>query len=407
MTQPEINIGLIGHVDHGKTTLTKALTGKWTDTHSEEVKRGISIKLGYADAPFYKCPSCPDSEAYTTEKLCPNCGAETELQRKVSFVDAPGHETLMATMLSGAAIMDGALLIIAANETCPQPQTIEHLMALEIIGTKNIIIVQNKVDLVTEQEALENYRQIKKFVSGTCAADAPVIPISAHHKSNIDKVILAIEKYIPTPKREESDAPLMYIARSFDINKPGISPHGLQGGVLGGTLVKGKLNVGDEIEIRPGRRIEHSGRTEWKPVYTKIKGLFAGSEKIKELQPGGLAAISTFLDPYVTKSDSLTGSVIGHKGKVPEPVSEIRIKATILDRVVEKNAASTSKVLIQNEPLMLSVATATTVGVVKVEKGGISRLFLKLPVCAVPGQRIALSRRIGGRWTLIGFGIIQ
>ena len=113
--QPEINIGMIGHVDHGKTTLTKALSGEWTDRHSEELKRGISIRLGYADVAFYKCPECQGPAAYGTSKKCKNCGAEAEFLRAVSFVDAPGHETLMATMLSGAALMDGALRLVAAN----------------------------------------------------------------------------------------------------------------------------------------------------------------------------------------------------------------------------------------------------------------------------------------------------
>ena len=146
--QPEINIGMIGHVDHGKTTLTQRLTGKWADEHSEELKRGISIKLGYADAAFYKCPKCKDPACYCVKNKCPKCGSTAELLRVVSFVDAPGHETLMAIMLSGAAIMDGAVLVIAANELCPQPQTREHLAALDISGIKNIVIVQNKIDLV-------------------------------------------------------------------------------------------------------------------------------------------------------------------------------------------------------------------------------------------------------------------
>ena len=176
-SQPEVNIGMIGHVDHGKTTLTKAITGEWTDRHSEELKRGISIKLGYADVCFYKCPKCDGSQSYTTKKKCPHCDSKPELIRCGSFVDAPGHETLMATMLSGAAIMNGALLLIAANEKCPQPQTKEHLMALAISDVRNIIIVQNKIDIVTEEEALENYGQIKEFISGTVAEGAPIIPI--------------------------------------------------------------------------------------------------------------------------------------------------------------------------------------------------------------------------------------
>src|SRR3989344_4742277 len=132
-TRKRINVGLVGHVDHGKTTLTERLSGKWTDTHSEEIKRGITIRLGYADCSFYYDEK---NKSYTVEP------DGNKFVRKISFIDAPGHETLMATMLSGAAIMDGALLLVAANEKCPQPQTREHLMALEIIGVKNIVIVQ-------------------------------------------------------------------------------------------------------------------------------------------------------------------------------------------------------------------------------------------------------------------------
>ncbi|RLF44048.1 MAG: translation initiation factor IF-2 subunit gamma, partial [Thermoplasmata archaeon] len=204
MSQPEVNIGMVGHVDHGKTTLTQALTGKWTDEHSEELKRGISIKLGYADATFYKCSECPEPLCYSTKPVCPHCGSQTEILRKVSFVDAPGHETLMAVVISGAAIMDGALLLIAANEPCPQPQTEEHLMALDIVGAKNIVIVQNKIDLVSKEEAIKNYEQILDFIEGTCAENSPIIPISAHHEVNLDTLIMAIEEYIPTPKRDRS-----------------------------------------------------------------------------------------------------------------------------------------------------------------------------------------------------------
>src|SRR3989338_7865733 len=164
--QPAINIGMVGHVDHGKTTLLERLSGKWTDTHSEELKRGITIRLGYADIIFRKCEKCEGDKKYTAKEECPACGSKTAAVRKVSFVDAPGHESLMATMLAGATIMDGALLLVAANEECPQPQTREHLMALEILGIKSLVIVQNKIDLVDEEKALKNYEQIKNFVKG-------------------------------------------------------------------------------------------------------------------------------------------------------------------------------------------------------------------------------------------------
>jgi len=131
---PSVNIGVVGHVDHGKTTLVNALTGTWPDRHSEEVKRGISIRLGYADATFYRCEKCEGTDAFSTSPDCPVCGGKGTPFRSISFVDAPGHETLMATMLSGSALMDGAMLVIAASEKCPQPQTKEHLMALELVG---------------------------------------------------------------------------------------------------------------------------------------------------------------------------------------------------------------------------------------------------------------------------------
>ena len=184
--QPCVNIGTAGHVDHGKTTLIQALTGVWTSAHSEELKRGITIRVGYADAAFYKCKSCEAPLGYSVTPKCNNCGKESELSRVVSFVDSPGHESLMANMLSGSALIDGAMLLVAANEKVPQPQTKEHLLALQTLGIKQVVIVQNKVDLISYEQAMENYADIVKFVKGTSAAKAPIIPISAQSKLNID-----------------------------------------------------------------------------------------------------------------------------------------------------------------------------------------------------------------------------
>jgi len=207
--QPEVNIGATGHVDHGKTTLVEGITDVWTSTHSEELKRGITIKIGYADAPFYKCDSCASPGNHSTSKKCPNCGKEGELLRVVSFVDAPGHESLMANTLSGAAIMDGSVLTIAANEKVPQPQTREHLLALQMLGMKNIVIAHNKIDLVNDDQALSTYKNIEDLVKGSIGSQAPIIPISAQRKLNIDALIEAIEKNIPTPKRDSKASPLM------------------------------------------------------------------------------------------------------------------------------------------------------------------------------------------------------
>lgn len=402
--QPEVNIGMIGHVDHGKTTLTRALSEEWTDRHSEEIKRGISIRLGYADTAFYRCPKC---NKYTTKDHCPECGEDAEFLRAISFVDAPGHETLMATMLSGAAMMQGALLLVAANEHCPQPQTKEHLMALSIIGVDRIIIVQNKIDLVTKEEALENYREIKRFVKGTIAENAPIIPVSAHHDVNIDKLIEAIEKHIPTPPMDKDKPPLMYVARSFDINTPGSSPESLKGGVLGGSLIQGTLRVGDEIEVLPGRKAEVGGKTTWEKISTTVQSLHTGNTNLEEARPGGLIAIGTKLDPALTKSDGLTGRVVGKPGTLPPVLHKFVMTTTLLERVVGAAEDLTVENIKTNEPLMLSIGTATTVGVVTSARGNQSEVALKIPVCALKEQRVAISRRISGKWRLIGYGIIQ
>ena len=406
--QPEVNIGMIGHVDHGKTTLTRALSGEWADRHSEEVKRGISIRLGYADVAFYKCPNCEGAAAYSTDKKCPCCGADTEFLRAVSFVDAPGHETLMATMLSGAALMDGAILLVAANEKCPQPQTKEHLMALSIIGIEKIIIVQNKIDIVTREQAVENFKQIKEFVKGTIAEDAPIVPISANSGVNIDMLIKTIEDYIISSVKRDVDAPaLMHVARSFDINSPGTSPKDLKGGVLGGSLIQGTLKVGDEIEIVPGIRTEVGGKTVWQRLTTKVTSLFAGSKSVKSIGPGGLISIGTSLDPSITNSDGLTGRMVGIPGQVPEVAHDFTMKTVLLDRVVGSSSDLEVDEIKSNEMLMLSIGTATTVGVVKNGKSGKIQVALKIPVCIVKGQRVAISRRISNKWRLIGYGIIE
>ena len=405
--QPEINIGMIGHVDHGKTTLTQRLTGKWTDEHSEELKRGISIKLGYADAALYKCPTCDEPKCYCTAKKCPSCDSTTELLRVVSFVDAPGHETLMAIMLSGAAIMDGAVLVIAANEVCPQPQTREHLTALDIAGINNIVIVQNKIDLVSEKNAVKNYEQILSFTKGTCAEGAPIIPVSAHQDFNIDVLIKAMQDCIPTPEHDLNKSPLMYTARSFDINKPGARPNELKGGVIGGSLIQGVLKVGEEIEAAPGRKIEIEGKQTSESITTKVYSLFTGGKSVKEATPGGLIAIGTYLDPARTKSDSFAGKVIGKVGNLPETMNKFALKINLLKRVVGTIEEKNVEPIKTNEPLMLTIGTATTVGIVSEFHGEKIGVKLKLPVCANEGQRIAISRRVDGRWHLIGYGEIE
>ncbi|WP_178918054.1 translation initiation factor IF-2 subunit gamma [Natronomonas gomsonensis] len=401
--QPEVNIGLVGHVDHGKTTLVQALSGEWTDQHSEEMKRGISIRLGYADATFRHCPDLDEPERYTVEEECPD-GSPSEHLRTVSFVDAPGHETLMATMLSGASIMDGAVLVVGANEPVPQAQTEEHLMALDIIGIENIVIAQNKIDLVDREQALRNYEQIEEFVEGTVAEDAPIVPISAQQNVNMDLLIQTVEETIPTPERDPDADARLQVARSFDINRPGTTWEDLTGGVLGGSLTQGQLEVDDEIEIKPGREIEEGGQSEYHPVETTVRSLQAGGEFVDEVSPGGLLGVGTGLDPSLTKGDALAGQVAGPPGSLPPTHEAFTMDVELFDRIVGEGDVEE---ISTGEPLMMTIGTATTVGAVTSARDGECEVNLKRPVCAAEGAKIAINRRVGARWRLIGVGTLR
>ncbi len=389
---PEINVGVVGHIDHGKTTLLSRLTGKFTDTHSEELKRGITIKLGYADTTI----SQDDKDFNTSGKGKP--------VRYVSFIDAPGHEMLMATMLSGAAIIDAAILVIAANEGI-KPQTREHFMALQAKGIKNIIIVQNKIDLVSKEQAIKNHKEIKDFLKGSLVEDAPIIPISAQQGINIDKLLEELCK-LKIPEKEINTVPIFLIARSFDINKPGTKIKDLRGGTLGGILKKGKLKVGDEIEIKPGISIKKANQQSYKTLITKILSLRKGKNNVNEIFPGASISIETTLDPFLTKTDSLTGCVASLKDKLPEITDTLKIKVKLFKEVLGISEHKNVEPIKTKEMLMLNVNTIITVGVVeKISKDEI-QLSLNIPIIALENDNAGIARNIDGHWRLIGFGEI-
>lgn len=398
---PEMNIGLIGHVDHGKTTLTSALSGKWTDTHSEELKRGITIKLGYADITIRK-----DSKGNLTTSEKDDKGKENKIIRRVSLIDAPGHETLMAVMISGAAIMNGAILMVAANEKCPQPQTREHLTVLKILGIKNIIVVQNKVDLISEKDAKKNYSQIKKFVKDTLGFEVPVIPLSAQKGANIDILLEAIQEFMPTSKVKYGDNSEFIVARSFDINKPGTEIKNLSGGILGGTITSGKLKVGQEIEISPGFKSDRKGVSTWTPVKTKIKNIISGGTSVKDKGPGGSIAIETELDPSQTRTDSLVGNIISAVGKSPNILTNLNLDIRLFDKVLGAKEDLEITPIKANEILVMNIGTATTWGSV-IQPGKRITINLKKAISARKGSKVSISRKFDSRWHLIGYGEIK
>lgn len=303
--------------------------------------------------------------------------------------------------------MDGALLLVAANEECPQPQTKEHLMALEIEDIKHIVIIQNKIDLVTKEDALKNYKQIKEFIKGTVAEKAPIIPVSAKYEVNTSYIIEAIEEVIKIPERDETKDPIMLVARSFDVNKPGSEIKKLVGGILGGSLKHGKLRTGDRVEISPGRLVQEKGAEKYINLKTKIEGLRTGGEIVDEVLPGGSIALLTKLDPAIVKGDQLSGTIIGLEGKMPPLWNELKLEPHLLKHVIGSKEEIKVEPIKKGEPLMLNVNSATTAGIVtNLEKNKV-HIKLKRSICADEGSKVAISRRIGTRWRLVGWAFIK
>lgn len=422
--QATINFGTIGHVAHGKSTIVRAVSGVQTVRFKHEKERNITIKLGYANAKIYKCsnPECPEPECYKSygsskedDPPCPRpgCGHKMNLLRHVSFVDCPGHDILMATMLNGAAVMDAALLLIAGNEPCPQPQTSEHLAAVEIMRLQHIIILQNKVELIKESQAQQQQEEIRAFVAGTAADKAPIIPVSAVLKFNIDILCQYICTLVPVPVRDFTSPPQMIIIRSFDVNKPGEEASNLQGGVAGGSISQGVLKVGDDIEVRPGIISKDSaGNIQCRPIVSTIMSMFAEENPLKYAVPGGLIGVGTNIDPTLTRADRLVGQVLGHPGNLPDCFGEMEVSYYLLRRLLgvrsqEGDKSTKVSKLKKGEFLMVNIASTSVGARVAGLKPEMAKLELTGPVCTRVGDKIALSRRVDKHWRLIGWGQIH
>ncbi|KAL0485987.1 translation initiation factor 2 subunit 3 [Acrasis kona] len=420
--QATINIGTIGHVAHGKSTVVKSISGVRTIRFKTEMVRNITIKLGYANAKIYHNPNptCSRPQSYTSRGSghadsfpcdIPGCEGNYELVRHVSFVDCPGHDILMATMLNGAAVMDAALLLIAGNESCPQPQTSEHLAAVEIMKLKHIIILQNKIDLVREQEAITQHGEIKRFIEGTVAHDAPIIPISAQLKYNIDVVCEYITKKIPIPVRDFTSSPRLIVIRSFDVNKPGEQVEELKGGVAGGSILQGVLRVGQEIEVRPGIVSKNAdGTIKCKPIFSKVVTLLAEENELQYAVPGGLIGVGTKIDPTLTRADRLVGQVLGEVGHLPKIYIELEISYFLLRRLLGvrdlENKGKIQK-LTKSEMLMVNIGSTSAGARIVAVKADLAKVVLTSPVCTQVGEKLALSRRVDKHWRLIGWGQIR
>ncbi len=405
--QALMNIGTLGNVSEGKSTLVCALSKVATQRHKKEKVFNITINLGYAGFKIWRDITTGDlSSTSSAMKALEN----KELLGHYSFVDCPGHEAYMATMLSGTTVMDAAALIIASNsERIPQVQTQEHLIAAEIMGLSNIFVIQNKLDLVDSAGITESLSKIRAFVKDTSAEQGPIIPISAQREWGIDNVMHHIAYNMPVPARTFDGPVRMQIVRSFDINRPSKwGPESkLHGGVIGGTINRGVLHPGDLLEIRPGLFING----EAVPIITRVSSMNCDSESLPFAVVGGLIGVGTALDSSLTSANALVGHVAGTPGSLPEITMKLKGKFKSFDRSQTESDGDLTykfKKHKEGEAIKFCVGSMTVTGrISKVGDKGKRTIKVDRPICVEVGQVCSIMRLNGSRYLLDGVLIVE
>jgi translation initiation factor 2 subunit 3 len=273
-----------------------------------------------------------------------------------------------------------------------------------MVGVKNLIVVQNKIDIVSKERVLESYHEIQDFVRGTIAEKAPIVPISAQRGINIDSLIQVIQEHIPTPQRDLAKPPIMSILRSFDVSRPGTLAMDVQGGVLGGSILQGRFKVGEDLEIRPGTRVEKGGKSYYSPIHTRLISLRAGSQSVDEAVSGGLIGMGTLLDPSLTRADSLVGNIVCLPDHMPSVASNLTLGVELFEKAMGTEEQIPVDKIRTNEALVLNTGTSVSAGIVTFARDNVIDIELRRPVCIELNARVAISRRIGESWRLIGFG---
>ena len=391
--QPTINVGTIGSVSHGKTTVVRQISGVRTQRYQEEIDSNRTIYLGYGNAKVYMCIKTGYmivQGSLDPPPVHPKTGNEMICIRHISFVDCPGHKAYMATMISGAAIMDYALFLIAANEPAPQKQTIEHLMAVRKTPVQDIVILQNKLDLVTREEALQNLKQIKDFVVGSTAEHSKIIPISAQFGTNIDNVYNYIVNHMDQPSRAYDLDPIMYIVRSFKNNHPDTPYDKLQGGVVGGSILQGTFAKGDYVELRPGYVVKSGSDVICYPLISKIESLYSEKTPLDIAVPGGLIGVGLQLDGSFTQGGMLIGQVMGHVGKLPSVYSSIKIE------YIREGSSHGLKKPNPGEKILIAINSKIQGGTVvsREKKVRIMTIQLDNPVCLDKSTSVVILRKV-------------
>jgi len=299
------------------STLTKSLSGIVTQRHSLEKINNKSIKLGYANLKIFKCQDCEKPKCYQSSKSnifelkCQYCEKNMELVKHVSIIDCPGHNIYMATMLNGACVMNNIILVSAVNnKNLPAQQTIEHVKVSEFQRLDVGLICVNKIDLVSKRTALKQIKKLREYVNRiSILKNCMIIPISANYNINTD-VICEYIANIDEPKYDTNLPLKMMIIRSFNGNRQNVKIKDMKGGIIGGTIISGKISVGDRIKILPGLISYNNDRWFYRPLESRVRSIKSEQNIINTAIPGGLIGIQLSIDPGYTVRDRLIGNII-------------------------------------------------------------------------------------------------
>jgi selenocysteine-specific elongation factor len=336
-------VGTAGHVDHGKSTLVKALTGIDPDRLAEEKERQLTIDLGFA---WFDLPS----------------------GRQVSVVDVPGHERFIKNMLAGVGGIDAALLVIAADEG-PMPQTEEHLDILGLLEIERGLVVLTKIDMVEPEWRELVVEEIRERLQNSSFADSRIVAVSSLKGEGIDELRSALDDLLSDiPPHTETGKPRLPIDRVFSVSGFGT--------IVTGTLLGGRLEVGQEIELQP------SG------IRTRVRGLQSHQQKVETAYPGRRTAVNL---TGVSVEDVARGDVITATGWL-RPTTMLDARVRVVD-----NAPFA---LEQNDEVDFFVGSSETVArvtlldVEKIEPGqeGWIQIRFPKPVAAVRGDRFIVRR---------------
>jgi len=322
-TQPILNIGCLGCVSDGKSTLVDKLTGIKTQKHSQEKIRNITIKQGYGNMKIWK----DNNNNYTT-----NNDGDYELVNHVSFIDCPGHCDYVKTMLSSTSMMDGVIIVIAVDQPINKKiQLLQHLLVAQVNQINKIIICLNKIDLVEKHVVQDRKEELDEILLKYNIKPYIIIPTCFNKMIGINHVINSIMTLFNPNDiiKKYNDKPLFRISRSFDVNKPGIDWNKVIGGIIGGSLIKGTLKINDEIEIRPGI----INKDKWTPIKTKITSIKSDNINLDSIICGGLVALGTTIDTFYCKNDLLIGNVVGLVDNLPNVYTNIDITINYIDNL--------------------------------------------------------------------------